>query len=117
MGTSNTSLGKRGPTMEGKMNLRMLRVFALVALLSIPTSSVLPPEWRSTSTQRTRRDTLEQSLRADPITACGIALGVCITGCTIANTIDEEALLAPCIEGCCLAAARAAATCVICQNI
>merc|ERR1711874_218075 len=127
MGSRNTSSGTRGPTMEGKMNLRMLRVFALVALLSIPTSSVLPLEWRTT-THRTRRDTSspqfgtrlgtwEQTLRAVPITKCGIALGVCLTGCGIAQFADHEALLDPCVEGCCAAAPSAAKNCVICQAV
>merc|ERR1712165_436617 len=104
MGSSNRSSGKRGPTMEGKMNLRMLRVFALVALLSIPTSSQSSPQFGTTLEE------WEQTLRAVPITKCGIALGVCLTGCGIAQFADQEALLDPCVEGCCAAAPSAART-------
>jgi len=53
----------------------------------------------------------------DPITACGVTLGLCIISCGVGNVLDDEALLAPCVELCCVAAARAAATCAICAAI
>merc|ERR1711990_456791 len=89
MGSSNTNSLKRGPRMEGKMNLK--RVLVLVALLSTPTSTSPQPSpqlLRRTSTGGlTNRLTPQElhELTVDPVIACGSVVGACIVGCGIIN--------------------------------